>query len=337
MEHGHRVTLVASGFSTGSPVDRHAGMAIVRVGNKYTFPLLVGRVARRLLARRRFDLVVEDLNKIPVYPLRWSTPPLVVLAHHLWGRVAFGAAPFHVAAITLLSERLIPSRYRGARFIAVSPSTSRDLVRLGVAASQVEIIRNAAGPEELAESPLRTVVPTFLYLGRLQRYKRVDLLIDAARVLVHEGLSFEIWIAGTGPHEAALRRRARRLGVEDKVRFLGFVPDREKTALYGQAWANVLMSRKEGWGLTVLEAALARTPSVVSFAPGLWDSVQHLETGLWIPYHHLRTLADGLRFLINHPSEVERMGQAARERALARTWDDAASELEAVLLRAAGR
>jgi glycosyltransferase involved in cell wall biosynthesis len=97
------------------------------------------------------------------------------------------------------------------------------------------------------------------------------------------------------------------------------------------------MSRKEGWGLTVLEAALARTPSVVSFAPGLWDSVQHLATGLWIPYHHLRTVADGLRFLINHLSEVERMGQAARERALARTWDDAASELEAVLLRAAGR
>jgi glycosyltransferase involved in cell wall biosynthesis len=116
------------------------------------------------------------------------------------------------------------------------------------------------------------------------------------------------------------------------VSFLGPVPEEEKAGRYRRAWANVLMSEKEGWGLTVLEAALESTPSVVAFAPGLWDAVTHLGTGLWIPYHHLPTLADGLRYLLDHPVMVERLGEAARARANGRNWGQAALELEAALL-----
>jgi glycosyltransferase involved in cell wall biosynthesis len=59
--------------------------------------------------------------------------------------------------------------------------------------------------------------------------------------------------------------------------------------------------------------------------------VRHLEDGLWIPYHHLRSVADGLRYLIRNPAAVERLGMAARERVRRRTWDVAAREMERVI------
>jgi glycosyltransferase involved in cell wall biosynthesis len=331
---GHRVTLIASGFRGGARVAHCDGIAIVRVGGPLSFPLPARRLLARLTRRRRFDLVVEDLNKVPLYPERIASAPLVVLVHHLWGRVAFSAAAPPIALVTWAAERLLRSRYPSARFVAVSPSTGRELIDRGIARERIEVIQNAADRPG-ARGANRAPVPTFLYLGRLQRYKGVRHLIEAAAVLAREGRRFGVWIAGAGPERRRLETLTRRLGLGAIVRFLGPVPEVQKPTLYARAWANVLMSEKEGWGLTVLEAALEGTPSVVAFAPGLWDAVRHLETGLWIPYHELPTLADGLRYLLDNPDAVERMGAAARERAGARDWDQAARELEQALRRAA--
>lgn len=333
---GHRVTLVSSGFRGGASRLEREGLRIRRVGGRLSFALRAPGAARRLIRDGGFDLVVEDLNKVPLFVPRWTTLPTVVLAHHLWGRVAFGAAGPGVAAATVLLEAAIGPAYRRARFVAVSPSTRHDLIRRGVAPDRVTVIPNAVdqveGPPTQAG---RFTRPTFVYLGRLQAYKRVGTLLTAARELSDEGHRFRMLIAGRGPEERRLRADAARLGLSDTVEFAGFLPEAEKAGFFALAWANVLMSRKEGWGLTVLEAAAVGTPSVVASAPGLMDAVAHLDTGLWVPHHHLPTLTDALRFLILNPGEVERMGSRARTRASGLSHDEAADRLESLLLEAA--
>jgi glycosyltransferase involved in cell wall biosynthesis len=165
-----------------------------------------------------------------------------------------------------------------------------------------------------------------VYVGRLQRYKRVDLLIRAVGVLAREGLEVRLLIAGSGPQEQRLRQLARRLGLSDRVGFLGHVDEDRKRRLLRSSWVHVLTSPKEGWGLTVMEAAACGTPTVGSASPGLRDSVVHGETGLLVPHGDWLRLGRTLATLIRDPDSLERMGAAARRRAESFSWERAARE-----------
>lgn len=326
----HRITLVAAGFPGAARFARVSGMRVIRIGGTFDFALRAPLLVRRLLARRRFDILIEDLNKVPLLLPR--TVPKLMLAHHLWGSVAFDAAPFPIALLTWLAERPLRRIYAGATVAAVSPSTRHELIERGIPAARVVVVENAVDPPPSRIVP-RAAEPLFVYVGRLQRYKRVDLLIDAARTLREEGHTFRVMIVGQGPDRARLERLVRRHhGLP--VTFPGSIPDAERDDLLARAWANVLMSRKEGFGLTVLEASRMSTPSVVSFAPGLQDAVRHLEDGLWVPYHHLPTLADALRYLIHNPDAVARLGAAAQRRVALRNWNRAATEMDTVIRQA---
>jgi glycosyltransferase involved in cell wall biosynthesis len=330
---GHDVTVVASGFRGGASRATVGGLDVVRVGRRMTFALLAPSMVRRLLRSERFDVLIEDLNKLPLR--LGGRVPKVVLAHHLWGAIAFLAAPAPLAAITWLAESRLAALNRGARFVAVSESTRWDLVRAGVAPERIRVIANAADPPGPAMTPAdKSLTPLFVSIGRLVRYKRVHLILEAAATLAGEGRSVRFAIAGDGPDAGRLRRLAARLGVTGTVLFLGRIDEAAKGRLLRRAWANLLMSRKEGWGLTVLEAGREGTCSVVAAAPGLVEAVKHLEDGLWVPHHYLPTLADGLRYLIDNPRQTLALGQAARDRTARRTWDDAATEMDAALREA---
>src|SRR5690606_19269295 len=83
-----------------------------RTGTRYTFGVAVAPYYLRTLAGEDFDLVVEALNKVPVYAPLWAKPPVVLLVHHLFGTTAFREASPPLAALTWLQERPLPLVYR---------------------------------------------------------------------------------------------------------------------------------------------------------------------------------------------------------------------------------
>jgi glycosyltransferase involved in cell wall biosynthesis len=109
------------------------------------------------------------------------------------------------------------------------------------------------------------------------------------------------------------------------------VSEPEKHQLLRRAWANILPSPKEGWGITVLEAGACGTPSLASDSPGLRDAVRHDETGYLVPHADADALAERMLELAAEPGLVERLGGAARAYAEAHTWERAASATEAHL------
>jgi hypothetical protein len=175
---------------------------------------------------------------------------------------------------------------------------------------------------------IRDTDPTMLYLGRLERYKRVDLLVRAIARIRDAGDDARLIIAGGGRQEDSLRRLVRRLGVDDRVQFAGRVSDAAKRSLMERAWIHAITSTKEGWGISVIEAAACGTPTVASDTPGLRDAVVHGETGLLVRHGDVNALADTIRALCRDRLQLERLGRAARERALSFTWDAAASAVE---------
>ena len=159
----------------------------------------------------------------------------------------------------------------------------------------------------------------------MKRYKGIGLAIRALAVARRRRPDLRLDIAGTGDHRAELERLAAELGLADAVRFHGFVSEADKLALLRRAWANVFPSPKEGWGITVVEAAACGTPSLASDSPGLRDSVRHGETGFLVPHGDVDALAARMLELADDPALVARLGDSARRFAEGLTWERTAA------------
>src|SRR5690606_5225133 len=110
-ERGHQVTLLVSSWEDAPARLTLDGMDVHRVGGRHTFPIMAPLYHARHLADQTFDLVIEDLNKVPVLAPRWRSTPAVLLVHHLFGTTAFEEASFPVAAVTWLMERPLARLY----------------------------------------------------------------------------------------------------------------------------------------------------------------------------------------------------------------------------------
>jgi len=175
--------------------------------------------------------------------------------------------------------------------------------------------------------------PTFLYVGRLKRYKGVEIAVRALAEARGTRPDLTLEIAGQGDDLPRLQGVARRLGVESAVRFLGFVPEEEKRRLLRRAWAVVFPSPKEGWGISNVEAAGCGTPALASDSPGLRESVRHGETGYLVPHGDAHALAERMLALAADPALVARLGRGARGFAETLSWDRTATATEAQLSR----
>ena len=180
----------------------------------------------------------------------------------------------------------------------------------------------------------RAPEPTFAYLGRLKRYKGVELVIRAFARVRDPRAGLEI--AGVGDYRPELERLVDSLALGSRVRFLGRVSEAEKLALLRRAWALVFTSPKEGWGITNLEAAVCATPVVASDAPGLRESVRNDETGFLVPHGDIDAIANRLDQLAADPALVARLGAAGRQFAESFTWERAAHETAAHLAQITG-
>lgn len=330
---GHDITLLVSGWRGSEPRELIDGMDVHRVGGRHSYLLAAPGYYRKTLRVQGFDLVIEDLNKVPLFSPYWSASPVVLLVHHLFGRTAFEEAAVPIAAGTWLLERPIPRVYARSPVEAVSRSTAQDLVRRGFRDDAITVIPNGVDLDHFQPDPgtRRFDVPTILYLGRIKRYKRIDLVLRAAAMLRAEGLALHLIIAGKGDAEDEVRRLAARLDLVNSISMPGYVDEEEKLRLFRKSWVHVLTSPKEGWGISNLEAAASGTATVASDSPGLRDSVVDGQTGYLVPHGDVNALARRIRCILDDAALRDRLGAAARRFALGFSWEHSANRTEAHL------
>lgn len=333
VRRGHRVGLVCSGWPGAAPRTTIDGIEVHRAGGRHTFALLGRGAVRRALAAEPVDVVVEDINKIPLFTAGLTEAAHCALIPHLFGATAFHEVDPVSASIVWLSERPIPRLYRRSGWHAISESTRDDLVRRGVPGARIEVIHPGVDSARFSPDPgvARTAHPSFLFLGRLKRYKGVETALAALALARARRTDLSLDIVGSGDDRGRLERFAVRSGLGDAVRFHGRVTEAEKLRFLRSAWANVFPSPKEGWGITNVEAAACGTPSLASDAPGLRDSVRHGETGFLVPHGDAPALAERYLALADDPALVARLGRQARSFAETLTWESAARRTEAHL------
>ena len=339
VDRGHEVVLITSGWPGAAPRTTISGIEVRRFGGRHSFALRGRGAVKGILAEREFDIVVEDINKLPLFVQTLTKLPVCAIVPHLFGTTAFKEASIPVASVVWLAERLIPRLYRGAAFHAISASTRDDLVQRGVRASDIEVIFPGVDTSWLKpdETTPRAKIPTFLYVGRLKRYKGIDIILETMAALRGNGIQAVLKIVGRGDDLARLEGIVNRQGLGETVEFLGFVDEEEKRVLLRRAWAVVFPSAKEGWGIVNVEAAACGTPAIASDSPGLRESVRDGQTGILVPHGDHEALSEALKRMVSEPGLVERLGTNARLFAETLSWGHAANLTEAHLLETSHR
>ena len=328
---GDQVTVRTAGYAGAPAREVVDGVRYVRGGTPDTvFPTALADLATGRLGRP--DVVVDCQNGMPFGSRLGTRAPVVVLVHHVhreqWP-VATGPVVARVG--WAVESRIAPRLYRGCRYVAVSPSTRRELGTLGVPLDRITVVHN--GLDAVAATGPRSAHPSLVLLSRLVPHKQVEHALTVLARLRAARPGLTLTVIGDGWWAPQVRAAAAELGVADALRLVGHVDEATKHRLLAEGWVHLCPSVKEGWGLAILEAAQHGVPTVAyGTAGGTADSVLHGRTGLLVS--DLDGLTAATAALLDDPAARAAMGTAAAARAAGFTWADTAREFRAVLAAA---
>jgi glycosyltransferase involved in cell wall biosynthesis len=325
---GYDVTCLSS-VGEGLPASEVVGgVKIVRRGTEQTTRLHAPIFVRRL----RPDVVVEEINTLPYFAPVWSDVPVLLFMHQLAREVWWYEAPRFARPLGWLAEPLYLRAYCACEAATVSASTRDDLRRLGLR-RRITVIPLAVDVPRAASLGPKRLAGDLVAVGRLAPSKRFDHAIHALAELHRVRPSATLTIIGDGRSRTELADLAARLGISRAVRFRGRVGDGEKVAALDAADLLVGTSAREGWGLTVTEAAARGTPAVVYDVPGFRDSVVDGRTGRVVaptPAALARVIAS----ILARPEAYERLRTRAWEATAGLSFNATAAAFENAILSA---
>lgn len=337
VRRGVRVTYLTAAYPGAPREEWRGGVRFVRAGGRITvYPrvlgiLLAARIGRGPLAGARPDAIIDTQNGVPFFAAALRVAPTVVLVHHchreqwpvagtLLGRVGW-----------FLESRLSPRVHRRNRYVTVSAPSKDELVALGVDATRITVIHNGIDPVPQPESggatssaddlaTFDTATVRLCVLSRLVPHKQVEHALTVVAELIRNGRNVHLDVIGDGWWSTQLRSAAHDLGVTEAVTFHGHVDEREKHEILARARVHLMPSRKEGWGLAVIEAAQHRVPTIgYRSATGLAESIAHGTTGLLV--EGPEELVTATTALVDDPILAQTLGAAAAAKARRYSWD----------------
>jgi len=326
---GHDVTLLCSDFEGGGAEDSYDGVRVIRKGKRFNFNYVAPGMVKRALKNERYDILLDDINKIPFYTPLYVDIPVLAIIPHLFATTVFQEINFVMATYIYIMEQPLKYVYKNCDYCVISDSTREDLIKRGLDGDRITVIE--CGIDESTYNYDETVEkyenPTALYLGRIKKYKSVQHLLQAWPIVLTEIPQACLQIVGAGDYLDKLDKLARNLGIEASVEFPGFVSQESKVERFRKSWCNVYPSPKEGWGLTNIEANACGTPAVASDAPGLRDSVSDGKSGLLFEYGNINDLASKLLIIFKDQKARGNLNKGAREWAGKFNWDDSARKM----------
>jgi glycosyltransferase involved in cell wall biosynthesis len=311
------VQLCCLGDHAGSPLAPHAAVTIPYNG-RYNHPAVLWKAAwelRHLLKQNRFDFVHTH-----------GVDADLIGATALYGLDAKHLCHLHItppdrrsetwkAAIRRRAFRFLTAR-KQSHFIAVSDFVRRQMIAYyDLNPNTITTVRNGVNLGEFGVTDLAKHKSDNFTVGtaaRLGPMKGLEYLIDAVASLGNAGTPCELRIAGTGSHRQALEQLATKLGVAERVHFLGHVADMSR--FYQELDVFVLPSLSEGLPLVVLESMAAGTPVVATNIAGTPEVLRDGVEGCLVPPASSDALSVALQRLAADHSNRDRLAAAGRAR-----------------------
>jgi len=243
----------------------------------------------------------------------------LALALHRAGRLGAYGVIVHGVEVWEPVTRWQRAALRGARFVICTTPFTAERVQLhnGIPDERLRILPLTVAPDRFAGAPARTPttgVLRLLTLSRLSTHapdKGVDHAIEAVARLAARGVAVRYDVVGDGDDRLRLERLARESGTGESIVFHGRLSDEALARRFADADAFVLPSKREGFGLVLLEAMQAGLPLVATPEGGIRHVLRDGANGLAVPYGSPDALADALGAMAD-PARRDRLGDEAR-------------------------
>lgn len=331
---GLDVTFRTSAVHGASETLTRDGYRVLRRAGRYgVFPGAAWEGIR--MGYRPGDALVEVWNGMPFLSPLWYRGPRIVFLHHvhaeMWGMVL---PPTLARLGDMMERRLAPRFYRRSHIVTLSASSRNEIVKMLHFRPDRVTVAPPGVDERYRPGGQRSATPLVVAVGRLVPVKRFDLLLRALAEVKADHPELQAVIVGEGYERSALEALRAELGLADWVRLPGHVGDDELVDWYRRAWVVAGSSLREGWGMTLTEAAACGTPAVATNIAGHADAVVDSESGLLVD--RVEDLSGALGRVLGDDVLRSRLSRGALERARWFTWDATARRaLEALAGEAA--
>jgi len=288
-EAGIEVTMRTSYAANRPVVSWRDGYRVIRKGGRYlVFPRAAFSEMMGWHGGR--DGLVEIWNGMPFFSPLWSRTPHVVWLHHVHAEMWKMSLPPRLAAVgNFVESRFAPPIYRGTPIVTLSESSRAELVHdLKFHDDMITVVPPGIDAEYTPGGE-KSPTPLVVAVGRLVPVKRFEMFVESIVALRARHPRLEAVIVGEGYRREALEAQIHEAGADKYITLPGRISDEEVIDLYRRAWILASASAREGWGMTLTEAAACGTPAVVTRIAGHADAVADGTSGL---------LADGRDELI---------------------------------------
>lgn len=306
---GNKVTIFCGNDSLSPRYEIVDGVEVIRRGGFY-FVYVWAFLYYLLRFRGRYDVVIDAQNGVPFFTPLYAKEKVHPLIFHIHQDVFKRSMnPVFSFIACSLEKNLMPWAYRKYKVITISESTKKDIQKLGLK-NNIAVVYPGVDLEKYVPGE-KSKKPLVLYIGRLKYYKKVDVVVKAAKKVVKKYPDTEFVIAGDGEEKDSLIKLAKELGVLDKITFLGKVSEEKKIKLYQKAWIFMNPSIMEGWGITSIEANACGTPVIAANVPGLRDSVKNPTTGFLVESENVDAFAKTIVTTLEDQSKIRKLSQNA--------------------------
>jgi glycosyltransferase involved in cell wall biosynthesis len=322
-------------YAAGHPTRvRRAGYEVVRKAGRYmVFPRSV--IAEAAGRNGYRDALVEIWNGVPFMSPVWCQGPRMIWLHHVHGPMWQMSLPPRLARLgNILEERIAPPFYRRSPIVTLSNSSRDELVsEMGFKKDRVTVVPPGID-EKFRPGGTKTSHPSVVAVGRLVPVKDFPRLIRIMASIRDRVPTATLTIVGDGYEREAIEALIAELGA-DHVTLAGRISDNELISLYQSAWVVASTSVREGWGMTLTEAAACGTPAVATRIAGHLDATVEGSSGLL--HDRDEDLADALTAVLTDEQLRAKLTAGALQRASELTWEATALGTFTVLAADAAR
>jgi glycosyltransferase involved in cell wall biosynthesis len=320
-EAGIEVSMRTS-FAAGHPQVRwRSGYRVIRKAGRYlVFPRAA--ISETMGWHGKHDALVEIWNGMPFFSPVWSRVPNVTWLHHVHADMWKMTLPPRLAAVgNFVESKFAPPLYRRTQIVTLSESSKEELVdELGFKDERVHVVPPGIDPRYApAPGVDKSPTPLVVAVGRLVPVKQFDQLIATLAPLRGQHPDLRVVIVGEGYEREQLEALIREKEAGDWIQLPGRIDDDALVDLYRRAWVLVSASAREGWGMTVTEAAACGTPAIATRISGHRDAVADGISGILVS--EPSDIGPTLHRVLTDPVERARLQAGALAHAAAFTWE----------------
>ncbi len=313
---GHKVIWITSSIN-GKKQETIDGIKFIRKGgiaSLYFFAAI-----NYFKYGKNADIIIDAENGIPFFTPFYSRKKKILLIHHVHKDQWFKQWSFPINWIGyFLETKIMPLIYKNIQIVTVSESSRNEIKKL--MDNKIKIVYNAISKKYRPGKKSKT--PEIIFLGRLKRYKSIDVLLKAVSLY---DKNLKVNIIGRGDDEGRLRKLTGKLNLKNVI-FHGFVSEKKKIKLLQKSWIAVNPSMIEGWSITNIEANACGLPVIGSNVPGIRDSIKNNKTGFLFEYGNYKELADKIEKLLKDGKLRNNMVKQALKWSKNFSWEKSAEK-----------